>query len=278
MLVNMIKACNKLCLLCEVKTWIQNKMPVQIDTTIAELSQEEVTALTHHKPQVCALCDHLNHHGQSISKNSVWEHLKKRNYAKQLDWVNSLETDRNAMRKNKQNRKQTSMLLLGRASARKQSGTRSKKVGSHSSCHTFIIYEIDLVKAPEICLKFYQTFRYAVVHLETFQRSVSPESLDAMERSCTRDQKSHRTRQQISVHRVTDCLTQINNKRGSIASGIVLLSCYKSLTERSLKKNHVSLKKKVRKLIQARRSCEVNKETLTSPSSWSSTKWHSASM
>ena len=37
-------------------------MPVQIDTSIWELSQEEVTASAHHKPQVCAVGDHLPHH------------------------------------------------------------------------------------------------------------------------------------------------------------------------------------------------------------------------
>ena len=31
-----------------VKMWIQNKMPVQIRTSILDLNREEVTALAHH--------------------------------------------------------------------------------------------------------------------------------------------------------------------------------------------------------------------------------------
>ena len=39
---------------------------MQIQTPTLELNQVEVTALAHHKPQVCAVDDHLLHHEQSI--------------------------------------------------------------------------------------------------------------------------------------------------------------------------------------------------------------------
>ena len=44
----------------------------------------------------------------------------------------------------------------------------------------------------------------------------------------------------MSVHRVADCLTQINIKRDSISSGLVLIPCNKLLTEKSFKKNYFS--------------------------------------
>ena len=54
---------------------------------------------------------------------------------------------------------------------------------------------------------------------ETFQQNVLQESLDTIKRSFRKGhQKSHRTHwqsKQIPMHRVTDCLTQINS-RGSI--------------------------------------------------------------
>ena len=56
MLVMMILACNHLFFFA-VKAWIQNKMPVQIHTSILVLNQEEVTALTHQGPPVCAVGD-----------------------------------------------------------------------------------------------------------------------------------------------------------------------------------------------------------------------------
>ena len=37
-------------------------MPVQIRDSILESNQEEVRALAHHKPQFCAVDDHLPHH------------------------------------------------------------------------------------------------------------------------------------------------------------------------------------------------------------------------
>ena len=34
-------------------------MPVQIETVTLELSQEEVTGFSHHRPQVCAVEEHF---------------------------------------------------------------------------------------------------------------------------------------------------------------------------------------------------------------------------
>ena len=41
-----------------VKNGIQNKMPDKIQTSSLELNQEEVTAVAHHRPQVCAMDEH----------------------------------------------------------------------------------------------------------------------------------------------------------------------------------------------------------------------------
>ena len=48
-------------------------MPVQIRTSTLALNQEEVTAIAYHKPQVCAVDEHLPHHEQSI--RAVGDHL-----------------------------------------------------------------------------------------------------------------------------------------------------------------------------------------------------------
>ena len=48
-------------------------MLVRIETSILELNQEEVTAPTHHNPQVCAVGDTLLHHEQS--SRTVGDHL-----------------------------------------------------------------------------------------------------------------------------------------------------------------------------------------------------------
>ena len=54
-LVKMILACNQLPLfLFELTMWMQDKNQVQIRTSFLELNQEEIAALIHHKPQVCA--------------------------------------------------------------------------------------------------------------------------------------------------------------------------------------------------------------------------------
>ena len=41
------------------KKWMQNKISVQIQTSTVELNQEEVTALSHHRAQFCAVGDRL---------------------------------------------------------------------------------------------------------------------------------------------------------------------------------------------------------------------------
>ena len=114
----------------------------------------------------------------------------------------------------------------------------------------------------------------------TIQQNVLQDQLDTIKRSCTKDhQKTHRTRQetkQISEHRVTDCLTQINNIKGSKAPRNVSIPFYKPLTERSSTNNYFRIKTNVRKWTHARRRETVNKETLTPPSSQSSTRRRSA--
>ena len=84
----------------------------------------------------------------------------------------------------------------------------------------------------DFSLTFYQTFSYAVVHFG----DIPATCVAIFVPSCTKDhQKSHRTHwqsKQISVHLVTDCLTQMNNKRGSISSGIVSIPFCNRLTEK----------------------------------------------
>ena len=70
MLVNMILECNQL-------FRIQNKKSVKIQTSYLELTLEEVTALAHHRPQVCAAQDHLLSHEQS--SRAVGDHLLRCN-------------------------------------------------------------------------------------------------------------------------------------------------------------------------------------------------------
>ena len=72
---------------------------------------------------------------------------------------------------------------------------------------------------------------------------ISSKALQKRTEKLATTQKSHRTDRQsnqISLHRVTECLTQINNKRGSISSRIVLIPLSKRLTEKNLKQNYFS--------------------------------------
>ena len=46
--------------------WIQNKISVRIQASTLDLNREEVTALAHHRPQDCAVGEHLPRHEQSI--------------------------------------------------------------------------------------------------------------------------------------------------------------------------------------------------------------------
>ena len=77
MLVNMVLACNQFFLFFAVKKWIQHKMPGQLLATHKDLNPGEIPALRHHRPQVCAVEDHLLHHDHSIC--AVGDHLLRCN-------------------------------------------------------------------------------------------------------------------------------------------------------------------------------------------------------
>ena len=80
---------------------------------------------------------------------------------------------------------------------------------------------------------------------ERFQQSVLQESSDTIKRCCLKDQKSQRKYQksnQMSVHRVTDCLTRINVRKSSSSSEIVFVSLKNFRTEMSFSKNYSSIK------------------------------------
>ena len=66
MLLNTVSECNQLSLSFAMNKWIMHKMAVPVPTSHNDLNQEEVTAPGHHRPQVCAVEDHLLHHEQSI--------------------------------------------------------------------------------------------------------------------------------------------------------------------------------------------------------------------
>ena len=57
----------------------------QFRTSILESTQEEVTALTHHQAQVCAVGDHLLHHEQSI--RAVGDHCLTTTHHQFVLWV-----------------------------------------------------------------------------------------------------------------------------------------------------------------------------------------------
>ena len=71
-----------------------------------------------------------------------------------------------------------------------------------------------------------------------FQQIVLQESLNTIKPSCTEDHhKSYRTQRQsepIFMHRVTECLIRVNNRRESILSRIVLIPFYNHLLEEDL--------------------------------------------
>ena len=77
MLVHTVLACNQLCLFFAVQRWIQHKIPVQLPITNNDLNQEEVTATAHHRPQVCAVGEHVPYHEQSF--RAVGGHLLRCN-------------------------------------------------------------------------------------------------------------------------------------------------------------------------------------------------------
>ena len=55
------------------KSGSKNKMSVTIQTCSLKLNQEEVAAFAHHRPQVCAVEEHLLRHEPSI--RAVGDHL-----------------------------------------------------------------------------------------------------------------------------------------------------------------------------------------------------------
>ena len=89
------------------------------------------------------------------------------------------------------------------------------KVGAQDQpWHTNTIYDIDLVTAHDMGLKIYQTFSDAVVHFgdvpaECITRVVGHNETILCERQS-----------EVAPH---DCVTQGNNRRGSISSGAVLI-------------------------------------------------------
>ena len=73
-------------------------------------------------------------------------------------------------RRNRQERRQTCMLFLSRASARKQNGLEPQLVPyDHHTWRTDTILETDLVKAQEMSRIFCQTFSNAAVHFGDVQ-------------------------------------------------------------------------------------------------------------
>ena len=92
--------------------------------------------------------------------------------------------------RNKQEGRQTSMLLLGRT-----------------------IYEINLIRARDMGLQFYRTFSDAVVHFgdipaDCIARVVGHDQTILHERPL---EAAHQSKQ-MSVHRVADCVTKTNNR------------------------------------------------------------------
>ena len=110
---------------------------------------------------------------------------------------------------NRQERRQTSMLFLGRASSTKQGSIVQKSwqlqivLCVHHKWHTDTVCEMDLVKAQDMGLIFLND--HSVMLLFSSERSDMEDH-----------RKSHRTYQQskqISVHRVTDSLTKASNRK-----------------------------------------------------------------
>ena len=117
---------------------------------------------------------------------------------------------------NRQERRQTSMLLLSCVSSKSKAvpGRTSWQPQIvpyvHHEWHTDTVYEIDLVKAQDMSSDFHRTFSYAVVHFGNM-------SAECFARVVTHDQTVLCETKQKSVHRVTDCLTKIKNRKGSIS-------------------------------------------------------------
>ena len=90
----------------------------------------------------------------------------------------------------------------------------------HHKWHTDTVYETDLLKAQDMSLTFLQTFSHPVVPFGDMPA-------ECIARVVGKSNRTHQQSKQISLHRVTDCLTLINNKRCSISLGIVVIPCLK---------------------------------------------------
>ena len=111
----------------------------------------------------------------------------------------------------------------------------------HHKWHTDTICEIDLVKAQDMCLKFYHTFSFAVVHFgdvpaECIERVVGHDRTILYERPS-----------EVAPHE--RAIQEDFGASGGRLPGsrIVLIPFDKLLTEKSLKKNCFSVKEKIRK-------------------------------
>ena len=80
-------------------------MPVRNEISILKLNQEEVTALAHHEPQVCAVLGHLLSYAgkerleeppQPTQEELVAKVAREAGFSKRSDVVNSSGRDRNA--------------------------------------------------------------------------------------------------------------------------------------------------------------------------------------
>ena len=173
--------------------------------------------------------------------------------------------------RNRQKRRQTGMSVLSRASARKQSGIRPEKLAAtdRSLRSSQVPYrhdfkKIDLVKAQVICLKFHQTFSYAVVHFGDIpaERNAGVVGHDQTILCERRSEVAlHAPAIQADFRASGDRLLDQDQQQ-------VRLDLFRNvLTENSLKKNCFSIEKRVRKWMHAQWSCTVNKETLTPQSS-----------
>ena len=67
MLGIMILACSELCLFFAVKIGYRTRCQLKIETSILEMNQEDVTALAHHEPQVCAATSNKRREGSKAT-------------------------------------------------------------------------------------------------------------------------------------------------------------------------------------------------------------------
>ena len=170
-------------------------------------------------------------------------------------------------RRNRQESRQRNMLLLSRAPAKKQNGTRSEELAAtallfvHNEWHTDTIREHDLVKAQDMGPQFHQTFSFAVVHFgdipaECIASVVGHDQTILFERPSQVAWHAQAIQGDFraSGDRLLD--QDQHQKRLDIMGGCVN-SIFTILQQRRA---------------NARWNCTLSKETLTSPSSRSSTR------